>query len=75
MTEAAMPPADDVAGNQPDQAQVEERVDLDPHEQPNAPNRAPQTESVGPGPNDASSVRTAVSDDDELDRPDNAVRP
>jgi hypothetical protein len=74
MTEAAMPPADDVAGNQPDEAQVEERVDLDPHEQPNAPNRAPQTEHVGPDPSGGSSVGTA-SDDDELDRPDNVIRP
>jgi hypothetical protein len=74
MTEAAIPPADDVAGNQPDQAQVQERVDLDPHEQPNAPNRAPQTETVGPDASDASSVGT-TSDDDELDRPDNVVRP
>jgi hypothetical protein len=73
MSEAAMPPADDVAGNQPDEAQVKERVDLDPHEQPNAPNRAPQTESVGPDANDGSGVG-AASDDDELDRPDN-VRP
>jgi hypothetical protein len=74
MSEAAMPPADDVAGNQPDEAQVQERVDLDPHEQPNAPNRAPQTESVGPDPSDGTGVG-AASDDDELDRPDNAVRP
>jgi hypothetical protein len=74
MSEAAMPPADDVAGNQPDEAQVQERVDLDPHEQPNAPNRAPQTESVGPHLSDGTSV-DAASDDDELDRPDNVVRP
>jgi hypothetical protein len=74
MSEAAMPPADDVAGDQPDEAQVQERVDLDPHEQPNAPNRAPQTESVGPDPSAGPSV-AAVSDDDELDRPDNVVRP
>jgi hypothetical protein len=73
MSEAAMPPADDVAGNLPDEAQVKERVDLDPHEQPNAPNRAPQTESVGPDAGDDSGVG-AASDDDELDRPDN-VRP
>jgi hypothetical protein len=74
MSEAAMPPADDVAGDQPDEAQVQERVDLDPHEQPNAPNRAPQTESVGPDVSDSTSV-DAASDDDELDRPDNVVRP
>jgi hypothetical protein len=73
MSEAAMPPADDVVGNQPDEAQVKERVDLDPHEQPNAPNRTPQTESVGPDASDGSGVG-AASDDDELDRPDN-VRP
>ena len=74
MSEAAVPPADDVVGNQPDEAQVQERVDLDPHEQPNAPNRAPQTESAGPHPSDDSSA-SAASDDDELDRPDNVVRP
>jgi hypothetical protein len=74
MSEAAMPPADDVAGDQPDEAQVQERVDLDPHEQPNAPNRAPQTESVGPDASGGSGAG-AASDDDELDRPDNVVRP
>jgi hypothetical protein len=70
MSEAAMPPADDVAGNRPEEAQVQERVDLDPREQPNAPNRAPQTEYVGPGPEGGT-----TADGDELDEPDNVARP
>jgi hypothetical protein len=74
MSEAAMPPADDVVGNGPGEAEVKERVDLDPYEQPNAPNRAPQTEQVGPGQPGDTPVG-AASDDDDLDQPDTFVRP
>jgi hypothetical protein len=74
MSDATTPPAHDIERDPPDDASVQERVDLDPHEQPNAPNRPPETEYVGPG-GTGDSTSSGVSDDDELDRPDNADLP
>jgi hypothetical protein len=75
MSETARPPAaEEVGENLVDEAQARERVDLDPHEQPNAPNRDHETEYVRHDQNDDSSGGQA-SDDDELDRPDNVVNP
>ena len=69
MSEAAMPPADAVGENRPDEAQVNERVDIDPAEEPNAPNRGHQPEYVRHDLKDDSSL-DEPSDSDALDRPD-----
>jgi hypothetical protein len=69
MSEAAMPPADDVGENRPDEAQVKERVDTDPEQEPNAPNRGHETEYVRHDLKDDSSL-DEPSDSDALDRPD-----
>jgi hypothetical protein len=75
MSETARPPAaEEVGENLVDEAQARERVDLDPHEQPNAPNRDHEAEYVRHDQKDDSSVDQA-SDSDELDRPDNSVNP
>jgi hypothetical protein len=72
MTEAAVPPAHNVGENQPDEAQVQERVDLDPEREPNAPNRGHETEYVRHDLKDDSSL-DEPSDDDALDRPDSGI--
>jgi hypothetical protein len=87
MTETARPrpPADDVGDNVPDESEVQERVDVDPGKEPNAPNRGHETEYVrhdldddsAPELNADSSLALSddspldePSDDDDLDRPD-----
>jgi hypothetical protein len=71
MSDAATPPADDLDRDRADQPDREDRVHLDPHEQPNAPNRLPETEHVGPD----STSRDEPSDRDELDQPDRRIEP
>ncbi len=68
MTEAAMPPAtgDEQAFGD---GQPRDRLDVDPSQEPNAPNRDPVSEVVGRGL-DANASPDQVSDDDDLDKPD-----
>ena len=69
MTSTPMPPS---TGDEkvPQDPHEKERLDTDPAQEPNAPNREPDTEVVGPGLTDDTKLDTA-SVDDELDRPDN----
>lgn len=69
MTSTPTPPS---TGDEkvPQDPAAKERLDTDPAAEPNAPNREPETEVVGPGLTDDTSL-DAASVDDELDRPDN----
>jgi hypothetical protein len=68
MTDSALPPTTSLDEEDIEDAQAHERIETDPEQEPNAPNREHQQEFVRHDQR-AESLDPA-SDDDELDHPD-----
>jgi hypothetical protein len=71
MTESARDHTTGVGEERRADDEARERLDTDPAEQPNAPNREHHQEFVRNDLSERSGIDPA-SDDDELDRPDNS---